>query len=65
MYYKGGEGAPQNYIRSYAWMNLAVSNNHQQARVLIVLLELIMTPKKIAIAQELSTKISNTISKAS
>ena len=56
MYYMG-EGVPQSYIHSYAWISLAVSNNHQQARGLIALLEKIMTPKQIATARELSTKL--------
>ena len=60
MYYKG-EGVPKNYIHSYSWISLAASNNYQQARGLIVLLEQVMTPKQIASAQELSIKISNTI----
>ena len=59
--YYNGEGASKNYIRSYAWINLAVSNNHQQARETIVLLEKVMTPNQITEAQELSIKISYTI----
>ena len=61
--YDKGEGVPKNYIHSYAWTNLAVSNNNQQARKGMVSLEKVMTPKQIAAAQELSTKISGTIRK--
>ncbi|MCK4618978.1 MAG: SEL1-like repeat protein [Desulfobacterales bacterium] len=61
MYYKG-QGVPQDYIRSYAWFNLAASQGDTNAaEYRNDLANTFMTPKQIAAAQELTVELQNKI----
>lgn len=60
--YADGQGVPQNYIRAYAWTNLAAAQNANNAEFRDAILKG-MTPKQIALAQELSVDLQNKIEK--
>jgi len=55
--YYEGDGVKKNYIKAYAWLNLALSSDLDEAARatatdIFHLLEIVMTPTQIALAQE-------------
>ena len=55
--YANGEGVPENYVRAYAWLNLAAAQGHEDAVSGKADLQPRMTAAQIAEAQELSTTL--------
>ena len=55
--YANGEGVPENYVRAYAWFNLAAAQGHEDAVSGKANVEGLMTAAQIAEAQELSTTL--------
>ncbi len=54
--YYEGDGVKKNYIKAYAWLNLAMSKDieektRKQAKSVFNVLEIVMTPEQIEIAQ--------------
>jgi len=61
MYYEG-KGVPKNYIRAYAWCNLAASQGDDSfAKFRDAFAKSYMTNQQIASAQELSVELQNKI----
>ena len=56
--YDNGQGVPEDYVRAYAWLNLAAEQGYEPAVKARDSLRERMTPKQIARAQELSNTLS-------
>ena len=57
-YYKG-DGVPKDYVKAYAWWNLASAQGHKTAAKSRGQLEAIMTAEQVAEAQKLAAELSN------
>ena len=55
--YEYGVGVPENYVRAYAWLNLAAAQGYEGAVSRKADLQRRMTTAQIAEAQELSTTL--------
>ena len=55
--YALGTGVPEDYVRAYAWSNIAAASGGEDAIELRDDLRGHMTPSQIAEAQKLSTEI--------
>ena len=60
--YKNGEGVPQDYLKAYAWINLAVIDRDTDYIVKLQDdLREMMSPSQISEAQKLSSELFNRI----
>ena len=59
--YANGEGVLENYVKAYAWWNLAAAQGHKDAIKAKASLRKDMTPEQLAEAQKLSVEIHNRI----
>ena len=59
--YNNGEGVPEDYVRAYAWCNLAAAQGYEPAVKAKASLRERMTAKQIARAQELSSTFSQRV----
>ena len=55
--YANGEGVPEDYVRAYAWLNIAAASGGEDAIELRSMTRELMTPSQIAEAQQLSREI--------
>jgi len=55
--YDKGQGVPQNYIKAYAWFNIAAAQGDENARENRDRVSDLMTPQQIGKAQELSARL--------
>ena len=56
-----GEGVPEDYVRAYAWCNLAAAQGDEPAVKAKESLRELMSAKQIARAQELSNAFSKRV----
>ena len=61
MNYANGQGVPEDYVQSYAWMLLAKNGGDQKAKVNIEILAGEMTEDQISDAQLLVSKLRQQI----
>jgi TPR repeat protein len=54
VFYNNGLGVPQDYVRSYMWLNLAATQGRESAATFRDLVARLMTPAQIAEAQKLA-----------
>jgi TPR repeat protein len=54
VFYNTGLGVPQDYVRSYMWLNLAAKQGRESAATFRDLVARLMTPEQIAEAQRLT-----------
>jgi TPR repeat protein len=54
VFYNNGLGVPQDYVRSYMWLNLAATQGRESAATFRDLVGRLMTPAQIAEAQKLA-----------
>jgi hypothetical protein len=59
--YSSGEGVPKDYVRAYAWWNIAAAQGDTSAAEIRDVLQSSMTADQIARAQELSATLFNRI----
>ena len=59
--YDNGEGVPEDYVRAYAWFNLAATQGHESAVKAKDILRERMTTKQITRAQELSNAFFHSV----
>ena len=52
--YGSGQGVPQNYVQAHMWFNLAAAQGNENGKKGRDLVAQMMTPQKIAQAQELA-----------
>ena len=52
--YDAGRGVPQDYVRTYVWLNLAAARDYEPARAAREICATSMTEEQIAEAQELT-----------
>ena len=59
--YANGEGVLENYVKAYAWWNLAAAQGHKDAIKAKASLRKDMTTEQVAEAQKLSVELYNRI----
>ena len=62
--YANGRGVPKDYVRAYAWVNLAAAQGEKNAVKAKDILRPHMTADQIARAQDLSTTLSDRINQS-
>lgn len=62
--YVQGEGVPENYVRAYAWTNLANAQGHEKTAKLKSALRWRMAAEQIAEAHQLSSDLFERVESA-